>query len=176
MKKAINTLRKIYLWLCKAEEVTCGIGFILLVSLVFLSAILRFMRVSVSWNLDLSMLLLAWTAFLGADVAWRSGQIIGVNLLTRNLPKTLQQVISIFTDLIILIALILIVYFGIKLSWSERLAKYQSMAIPYSLVTISLVVASFSMIFTTIQKIQIIILEMSGKDSLKILITDDKVK
>ncbi|MGL1893120.1 MAG: TRAP transporter small permease subunit [Spirochaetaceae bacterium] len=174
MEKAISTLKKIYLRFCKAEEIVCGVGLMLLVALVFLSAVLRFMRFSVSWNLDLSMLLLAWTAFLGADVAWRSGQVIGVNLVTRNLPKSLQQIISIFINLFVLVALVLIFYYGIKLSWTERLARYQSMAIPYSLVTISLVVASFSMIFTTLQKLQIIILEMSGKLSSKVLLSDNK--
>lgn len=144
----------------------------LLVGLVFLSAILRFLRFSVSWNIDLSMLLLAWTAFLGADVAWRDGQIIGVNLLTRNLPKALQLVIKLLIDIIILAALVIMVVYGTRLAWSERIATYQSMPIPYSLVTISLVVASLSMIFTAIQKIQIVILEMLGKDTSNILIAD----
>lgn len=142
----------------------------LLVGLVFLSAILRFLRFSVSWNIDLSMLLLAWTAFLGADVAWRDGQIIGVNLLTRNLPKALQLVIKLLIDIIILAALVIMVVYGARLAWSERIATYQSMPIPYSLVTISLVVASLSMIFTATQKIQIVIKEMLGKDISNILI------
>ena len=39
-----------------AEKAVCGGGFILLVLLVFMSAILRFLRVSMSWNIDLAML------------------------------------------------------------------------------------------------------------------------
>ncbi len=147
-------MKKFYRWYCKAEEVACGVGFMFLVGFVFLSAILRFFRFSMSWNIDLAMLLLAWTAFLGADVAWRGGQIIGVDLLTRKLPVSLRRVIELASYIIILCVLVIIFIFGARLAWSERVSTYQSMPIPYSLVTISLVFSSFSMVFTTIQKIK----------------------
>ena len=89
-------MKKILKILDRIEKVVCGAGFILLVLLVFISAILRFFRVSMSWNIDLAMLLLAWTSFLGADIAWRSGQLIGIDIITRHLPKNLQKVISLF--------------------------------------------------------------------------------
>lgn len=156
-------MKKIYRWYCKAEETVCGVGFIFLVAFVFLSAILRFFRFSMSWNIDMAMLLLAWTAFLGADIAWRSGQIIGVDIVTRALPSVLRRAIELAVYLIILAALVIIVVFGTRLAWSERVSRYQSMPIPYSLVTISLVFAAFSMVFTTIRKIKRTILEMMGK-------------
>jgi TRAP-type C4-dicarboxylate transport system permease small subunit len=141
------------LW-CKIEETLTGIGFLSLIGLVFLSAILRFLRFSVSWNIDLAMLMLAWTSFLGADIAWRNNQIIGVDLFTRKLPRRVKQSIEILIYVIILIGLILISFFGIRLAWSERLARFQSMQIPYFLVTSSLIIASLSMILTTIQKLR----------------------
>lgn len=157
----MNTLKKIYRWLCNAEKAACGVGLILLVILVFSSAVLRFIRQSVSWNIDLAILLLAWTSFLGADVAWRSGQIIGVDLLSRRFPRTIQQIMSLIVHIIILGALILMVVFGSRLAWSERLDKFQSMPfIPYSLVTLSLIVASASMVLTTIVKLRNIVIEM----------------
>ena len=147
-------MRKLYHALCKLEVVLCGAGFILLVSLVFLSAILRFFRFSMAWNIDLALLLLAWTAFLGADIAWRSGRLVGIDLITKRLPPLLQKIIQLFIFLIVLCALIFIVIYGIRLSWTERLRKFQSLPIPYSLVTISLVTAAFSMSLSTILKIR----------------------
>jgi len=97
---------------------------------------------------------LAWTAFMGADVAWRDGQIIGVDLLTRKLPASIQRIVELAVYLIILVALVIIFIFGARLAWSERVSKFQSMPIPYSLVTISLVFSAFSMVFTTLQKIR----------------------
>jgi TRAP-type C4-dicarboxylate transport system permease small subunit len=147
-------MRKIYHFLCKAEELICGAGFITLVALVFLSAILRMFRFSMAWNIDMAMLLLAWTAFLGADIAYRSGQLVGIDLVTRNLPKKLKSIVEILVFLVILTALIGIVYFGVRLAQSEWIRKYQSMPIPYSLVTVSIVLTSASMVFSTIIKIK----------------------
>ncbi|MBN1224780.1 MAG: TRAP transporter small permease subunit [Candidatus Aminicenantes bacterium] len=158
-------MRKIYRWICNAEKAVCGVGFVFLIAFVFLSAILRFFRFSMSWNIDLAMLLLAWTAFLGADVAWRSGQIKGVDILTRNLPGAIRYIVELIVYIIILGALIIMFIFGIRLAWSERVATYQSMPIPYSLVTLSLIVASFSMIFTTLQKIRRVVLVLAGKSA-----------
>lgn len=148
-----DTMKKIYGYFCKAETFFCGVCFIVLVILVFASAILRFLRISMSWNIDLAMLLLAWTAFLGADIAWRSGQLIGIDLVTRYLPKKVQKSIMIFVYAVILCVTVIICIYGARLAWTERLRTYQSMPIPYSLVTLSLVVATFSMSISTIGKI-----------------------
>ena len=147
-------MKKFYEYFCKIETAICGVGFIFLVLFVFASAILRFMRVSMSWNIDLAMLLLAWTAFLGADIAWRSGQLIGIDIVTRYFPKKMQKVILLLIYAIILCVTVIICIYGARLVWTERLRTYQSMPIPYSLVSLSLVVAIFSMSISTIGKIK----------------------
>jgi TRAP-type C4-dicarboxylate transport system permease small subunit len=116
-----------------------------------------------SWNIDLAMFLLAWTAFLGADIAWRSGQLVGVDLITRNLPQGLQKIIEILLYGVIFCALVLIIIFGIKLAITERIRTYQSIPIPYSLVTLSIVVAGSSMAFSTILKIRRSIINFNKK-------------
>ncbi len=158
-------MRKMYRWFCKAEEFACGVGFVFLIAFIFLSALLRLFKFSMSWSIDLAMLLLAWTAFLGADVAWRSGQIIGVDIVTRRLPKTLQRAVELAVYCIILVTLVIMVIFGVRLAWSERVRTYQSMPIPYSLVTFSLIIASFSMIFSTILKIRQVVIAIAAKSS-----------
>jgi TRAP-type C4-dicarboxylate transport system permease small subunit len=157
-------MRKIYNALCKAEVVICGIGFIFLVAFVFMSAILRFFRVSMSWNIDLAMFLLAWTAFLGADIAWRSGQLVGIDIVTRRLPVKLQKIIEMALYVVILCALIVIIVFGIRLAITERVRTYQSIPIPYSLVTLSIVVAAVSMVVSTILKIRRGIVNFNKKE------------
>jgi TRAP-type C4-dicarboxylate transport system permease small subunit len=158
-------MRKLYHALCKAEVAICGIAFMFLVAFVFISAILRFFRLSVSWNIDLAMFLLAWTAFLGADIAWRSGQLVGVDLVTRRFPVRLQKIITIAIYLIITGALVLIAVFGIRLALVERVRTYQSIPIPYSLMTISLVVAALSMILSTILKIKRCVINFNRKET-----------
>jgi TRAP-type C4-dicarboxylate transport system permease small subunit len=158
-------MRKIYRALCKAEVFICGVGFLFLVAFVFMSAILRFFRISMSWNIDLAMFLLAWTAFLGADIAWRSGQLIGVDLVTRQFPRKVQHIIEIAIYLVIMGALVLITVFGIRLAVTEKLRTYQSIPIPYSLVTLSLVFAALSMIFSTILKIRRCIMNFNTQET-----------
>ena len=167
-------MKKFYEWFCKIETAVCGVGFIFLVLFVFASAILRFMRVSMSWNIDLAMLLLAWTAFLGADIAWRSGQLIGIDIVTRYFPKKLQKSVMLLIYVIILCVTVIICIYGARLVWTERLRTYQSMPIPYSLVSLSLVVATFSMSVSTIGKIKACIQHFN--DDGKVVQTTDETK
>ena len=161
----MNVLRTVYRWFCKIEVILCCIGFMALIALVFLSAILRFFKFSMAWNIDMAMLLLAWSAFLGADIAYRSGQLIGVDLLTRNLPKKMQIIIEILIFIVILTALCMIVYFGIRLSLFERLRRFQSIPIPYSIVIMSIVMASASMAVSTVNKIRHRVILLFRKDT-----------
>jgi TRAP-type C4-dicarboxylate transport system permease small subunit len=158
-------MKKIYQFLCKAELVLCGIGFMFLVVFVFLAAVLRLFHFSMSWNIDLAMLLLAWTAFLGADIAWRNGQLVGIDIVTRRLPKKIQAAVQILIYLAILCVLVLVVTYGLRLAWTERLRKYQSIPLPYSLVTLSLICAAVSMFFSTIIKIKRCITGKNGGES-----------
>jgi TRAP-type C4-dicarboxylate transport system permease small subunit len=154
-------MKKIYHAFCKAETVICGIGFVFLVAFVFLSAILRFFRISMSWNIDLALFLLAWTAFLGADIAWRSGQLVGIDIVTRKLPQGWKKILALLVYFIILAALAVFIIFGVKLAWTERVRTYQSIPLPFSLMTLSFVVAGFSMFVSTIIKIKRAILEFN---------------
>jgi TRAP-type C4-dicarboxylate transport system permease small subunit len=157
-------MRTVYRFLCKAEAILCSIGFVTLVALVFMSAILRFFRVSMAWNIDLAMLLLAWTAFLGADIAYRSGQLLGIDLVTRSLPKKIQKIITILIFLTILCAMGIVFVFGLRLAMSEWIRRYQSMPIPYSIVTLSIVLAAASIGFSSILKIRRSILDFNKED------------
>jgi TRAP-type transport system small permease protein len=147
-------MRKLYHAICKLEVIICGAGFILLVALVFLSAILRFFRVSMAWNIDMALFLLSWTAFLGADIAWRSGRLVGVDIVTGRFPLPLQKIVQLLVYFVIFTALVIIVIYGSRLAWIERVRKFQSIPIPYSLVTMSLVTAALSMSVSTIIKIR----------------------
>jgi len=161
----MNFIRNVYKYFCKVEVALCCVGFIALVSMVFLSAFLRFFRVSMAWNIDVAMLLLAWTAFLGADIAYRSGQLVGMDILVRNFPQKAQLIVQILVFLVILAALCIIVYFGIRLAYFDRLRRFQSLPIPFSIVTLSIVVASASMAISTVIKIKDRVIELFRKDS-----------
>ena len=58
--------------------------------------------------------------------------------------------------------------YGARLVWVERLRMYQSIPIPYSVVTLSLVVATFSMAISTIGKIKKVILSFKNTETSEI--------
>jgi len=161
-------LRSVYKFFCKAEILLCCVGFTALIALVFLSAVLRFFHLSMAWNIDMAMLLLAWTAFLGADIAYRSGQLAGIDLLTRNFHKKIQMIVEITIFIVILAAMIAIVYFGISLTLVEKVRKYQAIPIPYNIVTFSIITASASMTVSTIVKIKQRIIRLARDDPDKV--------
>ncbi|MDR2842002.1 MAG: TRAP transporter small permease subunit [Spirochaetaceae bacterium] len=154
-------MRKIYKALCKTEEIICGTFFVAIVILVFMSAVLRLFLISWSWNMDAAMLLLAWASFLGADCAFRYGQMVGIDLVTRQFPQKVQNIIAIAVLIIILAGLCLFAYFGIKLVLSDRHRSYSSLPISFSWATLSLPFAALSMILTTILKIRVCILNFN---------------
>jgi len=157
-------VRKLYHALCKLEVIICGVGFLLLIALVFLSAILRSFGLSMSWNMDMALFLLAWTSFLGADIAWRSGRLIGVDIVTRIFPLRMQKIIQMLVYFVILVTLVIILIFGLRLCWTDRIARFQSIPIPVSFVTLSLVVAASSMMISTILKIRRCILKFKSTE------------
>ncbi|MDR3048703.1 MAG: TRAP transporter small permease [Elusimicrobiota bacterium] len=147
-------MKKIYNAFCKIEELICSVTFIALVAAVFLSAILRGLGVSVSWNIDVALLLLAWTSFLGADCAFRAGQLIGIDIVTRKFEPKTQNIVEIFVLLAILFLLAFIIIYGIKLVQNDWGRQYGALPISFSWAVLSLPVASFSMSISAILKIK----------------------
>ena len=100
------------------------------------------------WSIDISQFLLAWTALLGADLGYRSGSVLGVDILTPRFPTRQQALVKLLGTLLIGALLISFIYFGIKLSYENRLRLFQSIHLSYSWVTISLPVMSSLMLIS----------------------------
>jgi TRAP-type C4-dicarboxylate transport system permease small subunit len=146
-------MKRVYAYYCKAEEIVTGIGFIAIVALVFSSAIARGLKNPIQWTVDISQLLLAWVSFLGADIAWRYSQILGLDLFTRKLPARLRKIIELAVLIIIFIALIIFIKFGLDLARANWKRTMQVVRMSYGFVTLSLPVVSVSFAVSTIVKI-----------------------
>jgi TRAP-type C4-dicarboxylate transport system permease small subunit len=146
-------MKKLYAYYCKVETVICGTGFVTIVALVFISAIARGLKYPLQWSIDISQLLLAWVSLMGADIAWRHGQLPGIDLLTKHLPKAIQKIVELLILFLILTALIVFVVYGFTLAKSNWKRSMQVVRMSYSFVTLSLPVVSISMSVSTILKI-----------------------
>ncbi|MCI9282889.1 MAG: TRAP transporter small permease subunit [Lachnospiraceae bacterium] len=154
MKKAYDTF-------CTIEELSCGAILCIIVTLAFATAIGRCIGHPISWTVEVSQFFLSWLAFLGADMALRHGQVLGVDLLTRNFPKKVQAGIKLLTNLLILLVLIIFVKYGIDLCRSNYKRSFQTVGISYSWATASLpfasVFMSVTMMIEILQQVKILL-------------------
>ena len=101
-----------------------------------------------AWSIDVAQLMLCWTTLIGADVAFRHKRFQGLDLLTRRFPIQVQRIIGIGIDIVIMIALIIFIMYGTRLSIDSYLRTFQTLKMSYSWVTIALPVMSVLMLIS----------------------------
>lgn len=158
-------MKKAYEAFCNIEELVCGAILCIIVALAFITAIGRCVGRPLSWTVEVSQFFLSWLAFLGADMALRHGRVLGVDLLTRRLPKKAQAAIKLVTNVLILMVLIAFIKFGIDLCRSNYKRSFQTVGISYSWATASLPFASVFMSITIILEIVQQVKILFGKEA-----------
>ena len=141
-------MKKFYAAFCRVEEFICNVGFVLMVAFVFSSAIARGINHPIAWSIDFAQLLLCWVTLLGADVAYRHGRFLGLDLITRKLPLKARRVIDIIIDIIILIMMVILAIYGTRLAIANWTRTFQTLPISYSTVTLALPVTCFLLFIT----------------------------
>jgi TRAP-type C4-dicarboxylate transport system permease small subunit len=144
---------RVYAGLCKAEAVVAGTFLVAMVVLVFAGGVARLSRYPLNWTNDLATCLFAWACFLCADIAWRNGGLMSIELATSRLSSRAQRLVA-FANLAIIGAfLVFVAGAGVYLSWVSRARTFQGIAgISYSWVTMSLPVGAALLLLTAIIK------------------------
>ena len=150
----IKTAYRIY---CRIEEVFVGLCFFGVVGLTFINAVLRFFGKPIVQADDTCLLLFAWAAFLGADVALRYSRLVGMDMLVRVLTPKLQKSLQILVFVIMITVMLFIIPYGFRLAAGNWKRVLNSLPLSYGFVTISLPISCILMIFTSIIKITKII-------------------
>lgn len=145
----LEFLKKAYRWVCRIEERFISFTLCAITILIFISAIGRFVGRPINWAVDISLLLFAWGAFLGADAGIRKNRVINVDFLTSRLPLKTQKTIAIAWSVIIILFLAVLIAYGIPLCISNFKRQFQNITLSYSFVTASLPVSAFLMIIST---------------------------
>jgi len=147
-------MKVFYKKMCNVEM---GCAIICLLSSVFIiviSAIMRTIGIPINWGLDIALLLFTWSTFLGADIAFREGKFISVDILFLKMPKNIQRTLELVIYIIIFVFLSALIYLGAILSVFTWPRAFQGIpALSYTWVTISVPICSFLMIITTVIKI-----------------------
>ena len=149
----MKAIKKMYRLFCKVEAVAVAVCIVAITTLVFLSAVLRTMNHPINWAQDLSLLLFAWTVFLGADVALRRADFLRVDILVGKFPVKLREALYYIWYMVAILFLAMLVRYGIPLALENSKRPFGTMAISYSWATISVPVGSLLMIITIIIKL-----------------------
>ena len=143
-------MKKIYKQLCRVEEVLAIGCLVAMTVIVFVAAILRAFGHPQNWSLDIALFLIAWGVFLGAEVAYREDKLVKVDILTANLTKKFNEVL----EMIILVFLVALIYYGIRMSIKTWNRTFQGIpGFSYTWVTLSVPVSGVLMCTTNIRNL-----------------------
>jgi len=118
-----------------------------------MNAVLRFFKKPIVTADDICLLLFAWAALLGANVALRYSRLVGMDIFVNKLSPKWQKTMQILVYVIMIVAMVMFIRYGFQLAarnWSRFL---NTLPISYGYVTMSLPVACILMIFTSLLKI-----------------------
>ena len=149
--------QKAYQIYCRIEEIIVGLCFLGVVSLAFMNAVLRTMKRPIATADDIILLLFAWSALLGADVALRYSRLVGMDMFVKHLTPKLQKSVQILVFVIMIGAMLMFVRYGFQLATRNWSRVLNSLPISYGWVTVALPVSCILMTFTSLLKIKKII-------------------
>ena len=142
-------MKKIYKMFCKFEETAAVVLLAGLTILVFVSALMRTMKMPLNWAQDVALVAFAWMIFLGSDIAVRGPGLIGVNLFVKKFPPVIQKGLDIIFKVVIIIFLGVLVIYGFQMTIQGWEREITTLGISYSWVTMAVPVGAFFMIIST---------------------------
>ncbi len=127
--------------------------FALIIVLVFMAAALRFMGISIAWSIEISQLFFGWITFLGADLALRKKEHIGIDVIVKLFSEKIQTGIYLLHYLVISIFLLVVIYYGFQLTFNNWARSFHTINLSYSFATMSVPIGSALMVRTVIEKV-----------------------
>ncbi|RKD76326.1 TRAP-type C4-dicarboxylate transport system permease small subunit [Sinobaca qinghaiensis] len=138
--------------LIKIEEVLTKLLLAGIVILVFYSAMVRWAGVPVAWSVEMAQLLFIWLVFLGANQSLRNNRHIGIDYFVEKLPFKGKLVITIITNTVVAVFLMICIYYGFIYASEQTLRSIQNLPFSYSYITFSIPVGCTLMLITLLTK------------------------
>ena len=138
--------------LIRIEETAARVLLAAIVVLVFLAALTRWFDYPIIWSIDIAQLFFGWICFLGADTALRQGRHIGMDVLIRLFPVRFQRTVGFFLDILSIVFLVIVTYYGFKLSIINWERRFNTIEVSYSLATLSVPVGCLLMLRTMVSR------------------------
>ncbi len=84
-------MKKFYEHLCFAELLIAQVFMIIMVVLIFVAGFARLVGHPINWSIDIATCVFAWACFLSADIAWRKGKLMCVDVIVKRLSESGQR-------------------------------------------------------------------------------------
>lgn len=119
----------------------------LLASTVFVAVIARYLfNFPLAWSEEVSRYSFVWLSFLGAEVCLRGRAHIGVDLLVKALPSTIQHLVEMGGRLLMGVMLVVLLIAGIKITPVTFDQQSPALGIPMSYVYLAVPVGTALML------------------------------
>lgn len=141
-------MKKFYDAFCRFEVIVTSLLLVTITILVLASALARTVGHPINWGVDISMLLFAWSVFLGGDIAVRTTDLICIDMLVKKLPKQIDKAIVIFFYVLMIAFLALLVVYGTQLCLDTKKRLFQVLPLSYVWCTACVPIGSFLMIIS----------------------------
>ena len=149
----MNTLKKIYEKFCKIEQWIAMALLAGITILVFVSALMRTLGFPLNWAQDAALIMFAWLAFIGGDIALHSTGLIGVDLIVTHFPKAVQKAIDVIFKAIMIAFLVVLVIYGYQYVMTGYKRLITTLNVSYAFVTAAVPVGAFLMIISVGQNL-----------------------
>ncbi len=160
----MEKLKRIYKFICKAEEFIAGAFLVTIMVVVFASGVGRSIGYPLNWGMDLSTFLFAWAAFFSADTALRKNRHVNVKIFVGRLPGKIQYYLALLNYFIIIVFLGFLIRYGIIQTYSTRFRTFNGIpGFSYAWATLSVPVGSVLLIISTVVKVRDLIRNEKAK-------------
>lgn len=147
MKKILGTVDKV-------TDYTCFILMCVAFLITFFHIIGRYiLKTPIFFSEELARYCFVWACMLGAAVVNRKDEHTSVTYFAGLLPKKLQGFLYILREILILVLLVALIYYGSLLSVKMRTVKTAAMGLSWAVIYMSLPVGSFLLIVSTVKLI-----------------------
>ena len=148
-------MTRFYAALVRWEARIAGSFLLLMVVLIFTGGAARLAGHPQNWTTDAATCLFAWACFLCADIAWRRGSLMSIELVVERLQPGARRAVAYANYAIIVAFLLYGIVGGVYLSWVSRARSFQGIPeISYSWVTMAMPVGCLLLLVTTLLKMK----------------------
>lgn len=142
--------------------ISVGIITVVIVTQVITRTVFGF---SIVWSEELARYLLVWSCFIGASMAYKDHELVGLDFIGEKLSPKLSIIFQILGYGLTLFLFIYLIYYGFTLSFSPSIARQTSNTLPISMTYVYISIpVSFSIM--TIHLIAEVVNRITNKEKL----------